>query len=99
MSKNTKLLTEDEVKELCESLEEKREELNTQIKAKMETLVNIAYYPSRAALKDALIADEHTLNELTCDFIDEFLEVICDVFSKRMPPTDKKASLSHAWSK
>ena len=39
------------------------------------------------------------LNELTCEFIDEFVEVICDVFNKRMPSIDKKVSLSHAWSK
>ena len=48
-SKN--ILSEEEVEELCERLETKRHDLDCEIARKLESSPNLAFYPSRAALK------------------------------------------------
>ena len=42
-------LTEDEVEELCDKLEIKREELDREIKKKLDSSANLSFYPSRTA--------------------------------------------------
>ena len=54
-SKN--ILSEEEV-ELCERLESKRHDLACEIARKLETSPNLAFYPSRAALKEAILGDK-----------------------------------------
>ena len=51
-SKN--ILSEEEVEELCERLECKRHDLDCEIARKLESSPNLAFYPSRAALKEAI---------------------------------------------
>ena len=96
-SKN--ILSEEEVEELCERLESKRPDLDCEIARKLESSPNLAFYPSRAALKEAILGDKNVLNEITDEFVDEFIGVIRDVFHTKMTATDKKAALSHEWSK
>ena len=92
-SKN--ILSDEEVEELCERLESKRHDLDREIARKLESSLNLAFYPSRAALKEAILGDKNVLNEITDEFVDEFIGVI----HTQMTATDKKAALSHEWSK
>ena len=48
-SKN--ILSEEEVEELYERLESKRHDLDCEIARKLESSPNLAFYPSRAALR------------------------------------------------
>ena len=45
------------------------------------------------------MGDKNVLNEITDEFVDEFIGVIHDVYHTKMTATDKKAALSHEWSK
>ena len=89
-SKN--ILSEEEVEELCERLESKRHDLDCEIARKL---------PSKAALKETILGDKNVLNEITDEFVDEFIGVIHDVYHTKMTATDKKAvlliSLSSSW--
>ena len=69
-SKN--ILSEEEVEELCERLESKRNDLDCEIARKLESGPNLAFYPSRAALKEAILGHKNVLNEITDEFVDEF---------------------------
>ena len=97
-SKN--ILSETEVEELCErlSLESKRHDLDCEIARKLESSPNLAFYPSRAALKEAILGDKNVLNEITDEFVDKFIGVIHDVCHTKMTATDKKAVLLISWS-
>ena len=95
-SKN--ILSEEEIEELCERLESKRLDLDCEIARKLESSPNLAFYPSRAALKKAILGDKNVLNEITDEFVDEFVRVIHDVYHKKMTATDKKAVLLISWS-
>ena len=55
-SKN--ILSEEEVEELCERQESKRHELDYEIARNLESSSNLAFYPSRAALKKAILGDK-----------------------------------------
>ena len=95
-SKN--ILSEEEVEELCERLERKRHDLDCEIARKLESSTNLAFYPSRAALKKAILGDKNVLNEITDEFVDEFIGVIHDVYHTKMTATDTKAVLLISWS-
>ena len=95
-SKN--FLSEEEVEELCERLESKRHDLDCEIARKLESSPNLAFYPSSAALKEAIVGDKNVLNEITDEFVDEFIGVIHDVYHTKMKATDKKAVLLISWS-
>ena len=90
-----------EVEELCERLESKRHELDCEIARKLESSPNLAFYLSRAALKEAILGDKNVLNEITDEFVDEFIGVIHDVYHTKMTATDKKTilliSCSSSW--
>ena len=90
-SKN--ILSEEEVEELCERLESKRHNLDCEI-----ARANLAFFPSRAALKEAILGDKNVLNEITDEFFDEFIGVIHDVYHTKMTATDKKVVLLISWS-
>ena len=90
--------SEEEVEELCERLESKRHDLDCEIGRKLESSPNLAFYPSRAALKEAILGDKNVLNEITDEFVDEFIGVIHDVYHTKMTATDKKAVLLISWS-
>ena len=49
-SKN--ILAEEEVEELCQRLQSKRHDLDCEIARKLESSPNLAFYPSRAALRE-----------------------------------------------
>ena len=85
-SKN--ILSEEEVEELCERLESKRHDLDCEIARKLESSPNLAFYPSRVALKEAILGDKNVLNEITDEFV-EFIGVIHDVYHTKMTATDK----------
>ena len=74
----------EEVEELCERLESKRHDLDCEIARKLESSPNLAFYPSRAALKKAILGDKNVLNEITDEFVDEFIGVIHDVYRTKM---------------
>ena len=95
-SKN--ILSEEEVEELCERLESKRHDLDCEIARKLESSPNLAFYPSRAALKETILGDKNVLNEITDEFVDEFIRVIHDVYHTKMKPTDKKVVMLISWS-
>ena len=95
-SKN--ILSEEEVEELCERLESKRGDLDCEIAGKVESSPNLAIYPSRAALKEAILGDKNVPNEIKDEFVDEFIGVIHDVYHTKMTATDKKAVLLISWS-
>ena len=95
-SKN--ILSEEEVEELRERLESKRHDLDCEIARKLESSPNLAFYPSRAALKEAILGDKCDLNEITDEFVDEFIRVIHDVYHTKMTATDKRAVLLISWS-
>ena len=65
-SKN--ILSEEEVEELCERLESKRHDIDCEIARKLESSPNLAFYLSRAALKEAILGDINVLNEITARF-------------------------------
>ena len=98
-SKN--ILSEEEVEELCERLESKRHDLDCEIASKLESSPNLAFYPSRAALKETILGDKNVLNDTTDEFVEEFMRVMHDVYHTKMTATDKKAvlliSLSSSW--
>ena len=98
-SKN--ILSEEEVEELCERLESKRHDLDCEIARKLESSPNQAFCPSRAALKETILGDKNVLNEITDEFVEEFIRVMRDVYHTKMTATDKKAvlliSLSSSW--
>ena len=95
------ILSEEEVEELCERLESKRHDLDCEIASKLESSPNLAFYPSRAALKETILGDKNVLNEITDEFVEEFIRVMHDVYHTKMTATDKKAvfliSLSSSW--
>ena len=97
-SKNILSSSEEEVEELCERLESKRHDLDCEIARKLESSPNLAFYPSRAALKEAILRDKNVLNEITDKFVDEFIGVIHDVYHTKMTATDKKVVLLISWS-
>ena len=90
-SKN--IFSEEEVEELCERLESKRHDLDCEIASKLESSPNLAFYPSRAALKETILGDKNVLNEITDEFVEEFIRVMHDVYHTKMTATDKKAVL------
>ena len=90
--------SEEEVEELRERLENKRHDLDCEIARKLESSPNLAFYPSRAALEEAILGDKSDLNEITDEFVDEFIGVIHDVYHTKMTATDKKAVLLISWS-
>ena len=98
-NKRTKSLSEEEMEDLCEQLEERRQDLDVKIREKMASSVNLEFYPSRVALRKELLADKSVLSELTSEFIDEFIELIRRIFLTNMTPGNKKAALTHEWSK
>ena len=91
-------LSEEEVEELCERLESKRHDLDCEIARKLKSSPNLAFYPSRAALKEAILGDKNVLHEITDEFVNEFMGVIHDVYHTKMTATDKKAVLLISWS-
>ena len=95
-SKN--ILSEEEVEELCERLESKRHDLDCEIARKLKSSPNLAFYPSRAALKEAILSDKNVLNEITDEFVNEFIGVIHDVYHTKMTTADKKVALLISWS-
>ena len=95
-SKN--ILSEEEIEELCESLESKRHDLDCEIARKLKSSPNLAFYPSRAALKEAILGDKNVLNEITDEFVNEFIGVIHDGNHIKMTATDKKVVLLISWS-
>ena len=48
-------LSEDEVEELCDKLESKRQELDREIKKKLDSFANLAFYPSRTAFNGSSV--------------------------------------------
>ena len=65
----------------------------TEIARKLESYPNLAFYPSRAALKETILGDKNVLNEITDEFIDEYIGVIQNVYHTKMTAIDKKAVL------
>ena len=96
VSKN--ILSEEEVEELCERLESKRHDLDCEIARQLESSPSLAFYPSRTALKEAILGDKNVLNEITDEFVDEFVGVIHDVYHTKMTARDKKDVLLISWS-
>ena len=47
----------------------------------------------------AVLADKVVLNDVTSEFVDDFIQVIHDTFHSSAPAKDKKVVLTHAWSK
>ena len=92
-------LIEDEVEELFDKLEIKREALDREIKKKLDSSANLSFYPSRTALIEAVLADKVGVNEVTSEFVEDFIQVIHDTFPSSLSATDKKAVLAHACSK
>ena len=74
------------------------EMLDCEIARKVEASPNLAFYSSRAALKEAILGNKNVLNEITDEFVDEFIGVIHDVYHTKMTATDKKAVLLISWS-
>ena len=62
--------------------------------------VSVLYFgwPNQPSLKEAILADKNVLNEITDEFVDEFIGVIHDVYHTKMTATDKKAVLLISWS-
>ena len=87
-SKN--ILSEEEVEELCERLESKRHDLDCEIARKLESSPNLAFYPSRTALKEAILGDKNVLNEITDEFVNEFIGVIHEVYHTKMTAQTKR---------
>ena len=87
------ILSEEEVEELCERLEKKRHDLDCEIARKLKSSPNLAFYPSRAALKEAILGDKNVLNEINDEFVNEFIGVIHDVYHTKMTATDKKGCI------
>ena len=48
---------------------------------------------------EAVLADKVGVNEVTSEFVDDFIQVIHDTFHSSLSAKDKKAVLAHAWSK
>ena len=92
------ILSEEEVEKLCERLESKRHDFDCEIARKLKSSPNLAFYPSRAALKEAILGDKNVLNEITDEFVNEFIGVIHDVYQTRITATDKKVVLLISWS-
>ena len=55
-----------------------RHDLDCEIARKLESSPNLVFYPSRAAIKEAILGDKNVLNEITDEFVDEFIGVIHD---------------------
>ena len=49
--------------------------------------------PNQPSLKEAILGDKNVLNEITDEFVDEFIGIIHDVYHTKMTATDKKAVL------
>ena len=47
----------------------------------------------------AVLSYKVVLNEVTSEFVDDFIQVIHDTFHSGLSGTDIKAALFHAWSK
>ena len=70
-----------------ESLESKRHDLDCEIARKL-----------KATLKEAILGDKNVLNEITGEFVNEFIGVIHDVNHTKKTATDKKVVLLISWS-
>ena len=68
-SKN--ILSEEEVEELCERLESKRHDLDCEIARKLESSPNLAFYPSRAALKEVKTFKQTTGTMIPLVYVDQ----------------------------
>ena len=68
-SKN--VLSEEEVEELCERLESKRHDLDCEIARKLESSSNLAFYPSRAALKEVKTFKQTTGTMIPLVYVDQ----------------------------
>ena len=44
-------------------------------------------------LKETILGDKNVLNEITDEFVEEFIRVMHDVYHAKMTATDKKAVL------
>ena len=79
-----------------------REETRPRRGEKMASSVNLKFYPSRVALRKELLADKllrASYPRLTSEFIDELIELIRRIFLTNMTSRNKKAALTHEWSK
>ena len=68
-SKN--ILSEEEVEELCERLESKRHDLDCEIARKLESSPNLAFYPSRAGLKEVKTFKQTTGTMIPLVYVDQ----------------------------
>ena len=84
------LITEDEVEELCDKLEINREELNSEIRKRLDSSSNLSFYPSRTVLLSAVLTDKILFNEVTSEFVDNFIQIIRETFHSSLSATDKK---------
>ena len=91
------ILSEEEVEELYKRFESKRHDLDCEIARKLELSPNLAFYPSRAALQEAILGDKNVLNKITDELVDEAIGVIYDVYHTKMTARDKKAVLLISW--
>ena len=77
---------------VCDKLEIKRQELDREIKKKLDSSANLSFYPSiEQLLMAAVLADKVVLNEVTSEFVDDFIQVIHDTFHSSLSATDTKA--------
>ena len=79
----------------------RRHDLDCEIARTLESSPNLAFYPCRATSKETILGDKNVLNEITDEFVEEFIRVMHDVYHTKMTATDKKAvlliSLSSSW--
>ena len=83
------------VESSSESSSGEEDDLDCEIARKLESSPNLAFYPF---LGDKNLGDKNVLNEITDEFVDEFIGVIHDVYHTKMTATDKKAVLLINWS-
>ena len=60
---------------MWDKLEIEREELDREIKKKLDFSANLSFYPSRTALMEAVLADKVGGNEVTSEFVVDFIQV------------------------
>ena len=75
----------------------KRHDLDCEIARNLESSPNISFHPSRAGLKEAILGDQNVLNEITDEFVDEFIGVIHDVYHTKISWSSSKISWSSSW--
>lgn len=80
---------------MCGKIEIKREELDGEIKMKLDSSARLAFYPSTLALKAAVLADKVVLNMVTSDFVDKFIQIVNNSFDSGLSVAGKKASHAH----